>query len=80
MAARIHRLVASLQSLLRGILPLVVALVAVVTCPAAAAAPLATVRFESLHDNSDVPPPDAASWVPQALPDNWSQTRRGIGG
>lgn len=80
MAARIHRLVASLHTMLRGIAPLAVALAAVVLCLDAAAAPLAADRFESLHDNSDVPPPDAAAWVPQMLPDNWSQTRRGIGG
>ena len=57
-AARILRLVASLQSVLRGILPLAVALAVAVNCIDAAAAPLASDRFESLHDNSDVPPPD----------------------
>lgn len=79
-AARILRLVASPQSVLCRIMRLAVALAMVVNCASAVAAPLASDGFESLHDNSDVPPPDAAAWTPQLLPDNWSQTRRGIGG
>ena len=34
----------------------------------------------SLHDNSAQPPPDAAAWEAQRLPDNWNITRPGIGG
>jgi signal transduction histidine kinase len=48
--------------------------------PPVLAAEVTRIAAESLHDNSDVPPPDAAAWVPQTFPDNWSQTRRGIGG
>jgi hypothetical protein len=29
------------------------------------AAPLPVASIASLHDNSDIPPPDAAAWVPQ---------------
>jgi signal transduction histidine kinase len=47
--------------------------------PAHAAAAI-LVSAESLHDNSDTPPPDAAAWSPQTFPDNWNQSRRGIGG
>ena len=78
-AARKQRLVATPQLLSRIILALALAL-AVSLWSGTAVASLATERFESLHDNSDVPPPDAAAWVAQTLPDNWSQTRRGIGG
>src|SRR5207244_3014148 len=48
--------------------------------PPAFAAQVTPIAAESLHDNSDVPPPDAAAWIAQTFPDNWSQTRRGIGG
>ena len=34
----------------------------------------------SLHDNGAQPPPDAAAWEAQRLPDNWNITRPGIGG
>ena len=44
------------------------------------AAPAVQLSAESLHDNSEVPPPDAAAWTPQALPDNWNISRSGIGG
>ena len=35
---------------------------------------------ESLHDNAAQPPPDAAAWQPQTLPDYWNISRPGIGG
>ena len=59
-----------------------IALLAVSACIAspALAAHATRVAAESLHDSSDVPPPDAAAWTPQNFPDNWSQSRRGIGG
>ena len=44
------------------------------------AAPVTLVDTVSLHDNSDQPPPDAAAWQPQHLPDNWNLSRPGIGG
>lgn len=77
MATRIRQLVASRAAAV--CVAYVLAVVALVVAPTHASSP-APITVESLHDNSDVPPPDAAAWVPQTLPDNWSQTRRGIGG
>ncbi|MEP7083310.1 MAG: sensor histidine kinase [Betaproteobacteria bacterium] len=48
--------------------------------PGVHAAPAALLKTESLHDNSEVPPPDAAAWATQSLPDNWNISRPGIGG
>ena len=59
---------------------LVLAVLAVFAAFPATAAPATRIVSESLHDNSEVPPPDAAAWSPQALPDNWNISRRGIGG
>jgi len=73
-AARKQRLVATPQLLSRIILALALAL-AVSLWSGTAVASLATERFESLHDNSDVPPPDAAAWVAQTLPDNEASIR-----
>ena len=43
-------------------------------------AAIAPVVTESLHDSSAQPPPDAAAWEAQTLPDNWNISRPGIGG
>ncbi|MBK7473819.1 MAG: sensor histidine kinase [Betaproteobacteria bacterium] len=59
---------------------LVLAVLAVLAAFPTTAAPATRIVSESLHDNSEVPPPDAAAWSPQALPDNWNISRRGIGG
>ena len=59
---------------------LVLTVLAVFAAIPAAAAPATQIASESLHDNSELPPPDAAAWNPQALPDNWNISRRGIGG
>lgn len=56
------------------------ALFALLVVPAAQAATATQISAESLHDNSEVPPPDAAAWAQQTLPDNWNISRRGIGG
>ena len=56
------------------------ALLALLVVPSVAAAPAMQVTSESLHDNSEVPPPDAAAWGRQTLPDNWNISRPGIGG
>ena len=46
----------------------------------AAAAALTLDAAEFVRDDSSAPPPDSASWQPQALPDNWNATRPGEGG
>jgi len=48
--------------------------------PHVLATPATEISAESLHDNSETPPPDAAAWTAQVLPDNWNLSRRGIGG
>jgi signal transduction histidine kinase len=59
---------------------MVLALFPLLVVHAATAAPATQISAESLHDNSEVPPPDAAAWTQQTLPDNWNISRRGIGG
>ena len=56
----------------------ITAIAATGSTPARAAVTLTA--SESLHDNSVQPPPDAAPWQPQRLPDNWNLSRPGIGG
>jgi hypothetical protein len=63
-----------------AIASLALALAALIAWSPSLAAPVSLVSAESLHDNSDAPPPDAAAWTPQTFPDNWNQSRRGIGG
>ncbi len=63
-----------------GIVCMALALFPLLVVHAATAAPAAQISAESLHDNSEVPPPDAAAWTQQTLPDNWNISRRGIGG
>ena len=48
--------------------------------PAPLQAAVTLLAAESLHDNSAQPPPAAAAWEAQRLPDNWNITRPGIGG
>ncbi|MEO7762539.1 MAG: hypothetical protein ABIS68_11590, partial [Casimicrobiaceae bacterium] len=50
-----------------------------ITLPSQAAT-ATRIGAESLHDNNDVPPPNAAAWVAQAFPDNWNQSRPQTGG
>jgi signal transduction histidine kinase len=65
---------------LRRIVYIALALSPLLVAHASTAAPATQISAESLHDNSEVPPPDAAAWIPQSLPDNWNLSRRGIGG
>ena len=44
------------------------------------ASPAVQLSAQSLHDNGELPPPDAAAWAAQSLPDNWNISRPGIGG
>ena len=44
---------------------LVLAVLAVLAAFPTTAAPATRIVSESLHDNSEVPPPDAAAWSPQ---------------
>ena len=55
---------------LRGIACVALAVFALLVVPAAQAAPATQISAASLHDNSEVPPPDAAAWAQQTLPDN----------
>jgi signal transduction histidine kinase len=68
-----------MTSLLRALAVFVLAMCALAG-PQLSQASVTPIAAESLHDNSDVPPPDAAAWIPQTFPDNWNQSRRGIGG
>ncbi|MEO8133662.1 MAG: sensor histidine kinase [Betaproteobacteria bacterium] len=68
------------QSVLVASLFAVIVALSGMLAPSARCAPVVYDSAESLHDSSDIPPPDAAAWSPQKFPDNWNITRRGIGG